>query len=63
MDPVISSTPHPENLANESLQDSITELAACITVATARLFTLIAELDRREAWGDWGVKSCAHWLN
>jgi Domain of unknown function (DUF222) len=54
---------HPERLSKEALQDSISELAACITVATARLLALIAELDRREAWGDWGVKSCAHWLN
>jgi len=67
MDHVISSpysySFNPEQLSNESLQDSITELAACITVATAQLLTLIAELDRREAWGDWGVRSCAHWLN
>ena len=67
MDQVVSSPfpdiCHPERRSNECLQDSITELAACITVATARLLALIAELDRREAWGDWGVKSCAHWLN
>ncbi len=67
MDDVISSPAppafQPERLSRESLQDAITELAACITVATARLLALIAELDRREAWGDWGVKSCAHWLN
>ena len=54
---------NPQDLSNETLQDSITELAACITVATAQLLALIAELDRREAWGEWGVKSCAHWLN
>ena len=67
MDQVISYatkyTLNPQHLSNDSLQDSITELAACITVATARLLALIAELDRREAWGEWGVKSCAHWLN
>ena len=50
-------------ISNETLRDSITELAACITVATAHLLKLIAELDRRQAWGDWGLKSCAHWLN
>ncbi len=63
MESVRFVAPHPEHLSKESLQDAITELAACITVATARLLDLIAELDRREAWGDWGVKSCAHWLN
>ena len=50
-------------ISNETLRESITELAACITVATAQLLKLIAELDRRQAWGDWGLKSCAHWLN
>ena len=50
-------------ISNETLRASITELAACITVATAQLLKLIAELDRRQAWGDWGLKSCAHWLN
>lgn len=67
MDPVVSrpapTFPDPQRLSNESLQDRITELAACITIATAQLLALVAELDRREAWGDWGVKSCAHWLN
>ncbi len=24
---------------------------------------LIAELDRRRGWAEWGVKSCAYWLN
>lgn len=67
MDPVVSHAaqmfPDPQGLSNESLQDRITELAACITIATAQLLALVAELDRREAWSDWGVKSCAHWLN
>ena len=27
------------------------------------MLLLIAEFDRREAWGHEGVKSCAHWLN
>ena len=50
-------------ITNEDLRSSITELSACITVATAQLLKLIAELDRREAWGSGGLKSCAHWLN
>ena len=57
------SDPTFSTLSNASLQDAITELAACITVATARLLAMIAELDRRQGWGDWGLKSCAHWLN
>ena len=38
----------PQIFSTDSLEDEITELAASITVATARLLLLIAELDRRE---------------
>ena len=31
--------------------------------AKARFLALIAELDRRRGWAEWGVKTCAHWLN
>ena len=24
---------------------------------------LVAEFDRRGGWGEWGAKSCAHWLS
>ena len=54
----------PSDITDEDLRASISELSACITVATAQLLKFIAELDRREAWGmDGSVKSCAHWLN
>jgi len=67
MDAIVS-TPfatefHPQIFSTGSLEDEITELAASITVATARLLLLIAELDRREPWGAQGLRSCAHWLN
>jgi len=45
------------------LIDQITELAGHLSAANARWLSLIAEFDRREAWAEWGVKSCAHWLN
>jgi hypothetical protein len=41
----------------------ITQLAGHLNAANARFLSLIAELDRRNAWAEWGVKSCAHWLN
>ncbi|MBK8992965.1 MAG: DUF222 domain-containing protein [Gammaproteobacteria bacterium] len=53
----------PQTLPIEALEDEITTLSACITVATWRLLMLIAELDRRGKWGSWGLASCAHWLN
>ena len=53
----------PESLSVAALEDEIHTLSASITVATWRLLMLIAELDRRRAWQQWGVISCAHWLN
>jgi hypothetical protein len=53
----------PESLSAAALEDEIHTLSASITVATWRLLMLIAELDRRGAWQQWGVISCAHWLN
>ncbi len=67
MDATVSSSNlapfNPDLISTDLLEDEITELAACITVATARLLLLIAELDRREPWGAMGLRSCAHWLN
>ena len=53
----------PESLSAAALEDEIHTLNASITVATWRLLMLIAELDRRRAWQQWGVISFAHWLN
>jgi hypothetical protein len=47
----------------EALGDQITELCANINAAQYRLLKLIAEFDRLEGWGGWGIKSCVHWLN
>jgi len=41
----------------------ITTLAGHLNAANARFLALIAELDRRRGWAEWGLKSCAHWLN
>jgi len=51
------------SVSTPDLIDQITELAGHLNAAHARWLALIAEFDRREAWAEWGVKSCAHWLN
>ena len=48
---------------NDQLGDQITTLAGQINAATYRLLKLIAEFDRRKAWAEYGIRSCAHWLN
>src|SRR6266516_2037011 len=53
----LSSVPTPQ------LEDQIGELAAHINAATCSWLLLIAEFDRREAWKEWGCKSCADWLS
>jgi hypothetical protein len=57
MDGDFSAIPTPELVAE------ITTLAGHLNAANARFLALIAELDRRRGWTEWGVKSLAHWLN
>ncbi|MBL4796581.1 MAG: DUF222 domain-containing protein [Oleispira sp.] len=48
---------------NDQLADEITTLAGQINAANYRFLKLIAEFDRREAWLNSGIRSCAYWLN
>ena len=50
------------SLTNTQLSDLITTWSGRIAAGEARLLALIAEFDRREAWGGPGLLSCAHWL-
>lgn len=50
----------PETL--DEIGSQITELSAHLAAGTARYLFLLAEFDRREGWGEWGIRSCAHWL-
>ena len=59
----IATLKHPNVNEAEHLGEEIAELAAHITVATARLLDLIREFDEREGWGHAGAKSCAEWLS
>src|SRR5215217_1830149 len=47
----------------DQLADDITELASHIHAATCRWLGLVAEFDNRGGWGEWGCRSCAHWLS
>jgi hypothetical protein len=51
------------SVSTPELIDQITRLAGHLNAANARFLALIAEFDRRQGWAEWGVKSCAHWLN
>lgn len=50
-------------VSTPELVDEITTLAGHLNAANARFLALLAELDRRGGWAEWGVKSLAHWLN
>jgi hypothetical protein len=50
-------------LAVERLERELTELGGHINAATARWLALVGEFDRREAWAEWGCRSCSHWLS
>ncbi|HET7310221.1 MAG TPA: DUF222 domain-containing protein [Mycobacteriales bacterium] len=45
------------------LHAEIVELASQLTAASARLTRLIGEFDDAEGWGEWGMRSTAHWLS
>src|SRR3989442_8311621 len=47
----------------ERLEAEIATQAAHIAAATCRWIELVAELDRREGYADWGCRSTAHWVN
>jgi hypothetical protein len=50
-------------LSSERLEREIADLGGHINAATARWLGLVGEFDRREAWAEWGCRSCTHWLS
>ncbi len=55
-----------EGLASESsasLEQELLSLNAHMSAATYRFLVLVRAFDERVAWGDWGMRSMAHWLN
>jgi hypothetical protein len=49
-------------LTIEELEDQVAEIASHIYAGTCRWLELVAELDRRGGWAQWGCGSCAEWL-
>lgn len=52
-----------DDLSDDRLASEITTLAGHLAAALCRWLLLVAEFDRREAWGAWDCRSCAHWLS
>src|SRR6266508_5531491 len=50
-------------MPTERLEACVSELAAHLAAATCRFLLMVGELDRRRAWAEWGMASCAHWLS
>jgi hypothetical protein len=63
--PAVTTTPEVDvaNLPLERLEHEIETLAAHINAGSCRWLELVAEFDRREGWGSWGIQSCAHWIS
>ncbi len=59
MDAVVADVGDP----TERIEAEVCTLAGQIASATCRFVQLIAELDRRGAWAEWGCRSMAHWLS
>jgi len=51
------------SVSTPELASEITTLAGHLNAANARFLALLGEFDRRRGWAEWGMKSCAHWLN
>lgn len=50
-------------LSDEEVVDGLLTWAGRVAAGEARLIAFIGELDARDAWGAWGILSCAHWLS
>lgn len=55
--------PNLDEICLDELGDRLCELSAHIAAAEYRWLRLLAAFDRRRGWAQWGVRSCAHWLN
>ena len=59
----VPSSPSSARADTEALGGQITELCGYIYAATYRLLVLIREFDEQDGWHQYGLRSCAHWLN
>ena len=53
----------PSTLTLSELEIEITTLYGHINAATYRFLVLLQAFNAQDGWGEWGIKSCAHWLN
>jgi hypothetical protein len=53
----------PGDLSNDELIDQITTWAARVARGEAKHLDLIAEIDSRGLWGEYGATGCAQWLS
>ena len=51
------------NQTDAALEPELITLNAHMSAATYRFLVLVRTFDERVAWGDWGMRSMAHWLN
>ncbi len=51
------------NQTDAALEQELLTLNAHMSAATYRFLVLVRTFDERVAWGDWGMRSMAHWLN
>ena len=63
VEPVGVSPGGPAGWSDDRLAAEISTLAGHIAAAMCRWLLLVAEFDRREAWGAWDCRSCVHWLS
>jgi hypothetical protein len=52
-----------EEVPTERLEAEVCTLAGQIAAATCRFVLVVAELDRRESWREWGCRSMSQWLS
>ncbi len=62
-DPGLETMERAARMPLERLEDEITRGSADLAAATCRWLLFLGELDRREGWAGWGLKSCADWLS
>jgi len=51
------------SVSTPEIADRLTTMAGHLNAFNAEFLRTLAEFDRRRGWAEWGVKSCAHWLN
>ena len=58
-----TSISHITTLTVDQLEGRLRRLSAQLAAAECDFLDLVAEFDRREGWGGWGMRSTAHWLS